>query len=96
MGDENSLALRTDLDQIRFADDTTLGTVLETTPGRALVYIELRLETNAAIKLGVLAAVNWAEAGRFVGIDYQDALAGEVYDGIILFGEVTPVQDACP
>jgi hypothetical protein len=96
MGDENSMALRTDLHQIRFADDTTLGTVLETTPDHDLVYIDLRLETNAAIRLGVLAAVNWAEAGRFVGTDYQDALAGNVYDGIVLFGEVTPVQDACP
>jgi hypothetical protein len=96
IGDENSMALRTDLNQIRFADDTTLGAVLETTPDHDLVYIDLRLEPNAAIRLGVLAAVNWAEAGRFAGIDYQDALAGEAYDGIILFGEVTPVQDACP
>jgi hypothetical protein len=96
IGDENSMALRTDLHQIRFADDTTLGAVLETTPDPDLVYIDLRSETNAAIRLGVLAAVNWAEAGHFAGIDYRDALAVEVYDGIILFGEVTPVQDACP
>ena len=96
LGDENSMALRTDLDQIRFADDMTLGAVLEAAPDPDLVYIDLRLETNAAIKLGVLAAVNWAEAGRFVGTDFQDALAAEVYDGIILIGEVTPVRDACP
>ncbi len=70
--------------QIIFADGTTLATLLDTAPGYNIVYVDLRLHSNASIRLG-------EELDPEIRFD-QDIPAGEIYDGIILFGEVTPVR----
>jgi hypothetical protein len=42
-----------------------------------IVYVDLRLDANASLRLGA---------------DFEDIPAGEVYDGLVLFREVTPLE----
>jgi len=63
--------------QMRFSDGITLGDVFDANPQHSIVYVDLRLGTNSTLRLGD---------------DFQDVPAGEIYDGIILFREVSPVE----
>jgi hypothetical protein len=47
-----------------------------------MLHVDLRTDANAATRLG----------GSFV----EGIPAGEIYDGVILFREFTPMEDGCP
>lgn len=63
--------------EMHFSDGTTLADVLDATPQHSIVYVDLRLGTNSTLRLGD---------------NFQDIPAGEIYDGIILFKTVSPVE----
>jgi hypothetical protein len=69
-------------DQILFPppDGISLEVVLDEVPNYHVVYIDLRLDTTASILLP------WQ----------SDQKAGKLYDGIILFQEMSPMENACP
>ena len=61
-------------------DGISLEVVLDEAPNYHVVYIDLRLDTTASILLP------WQ----------SDQKAGKLYDGIILFKEMSPMENACP
>ena len=63
--------------EMRFSDGTKLGDVFDSAPQHSIVYVDLRLGMNGTLRLGD---------------DFRDVPAGEIYDGIILFREVSPVE----
>ena len=63
--------------QMRFSDGTTLGDIFDSTPEHSILYVDLRLGMNGTLRLGD---------------EFQDVPAGEIYDGIILFREASPVE----
>jgi hypothetical protein len=73
---EYSLPVERDPHQMLFSDGITLADVLDAIPQYSIIYVDLRLDANSAFRLGN---------------SFQDVPAGEVYDGIILFREVSPV-----
>ena len=70
-----------DATQMRFSDGTNLANILAAAPDYDIVYVDLRLETNASLRLGA---------------DFEDVPAGEVYDGLVLFREVTLLELVLP
>ena len=70
-----------DATQMRFSDNTSLANILAAATDYDIVYVDLRLETNASLRLGA---------------DFEDVPAGEVYDGLVLFREVTPLELVLP
>ncbi|MCK4433586.1 MAG: hypothetical protein KAV48_06595 [Methanomicrobia archaeon] len=71
-------------DQIIFSDGTTLGDIFDDNPDYNIVYIDLRSEANKSIKT----------SGDIGGIvpGAPNMLLLDVFDGLIVFREVTPVQ----
>jgi hypothetical protein len=67
--------------QIQFADGSSLATVLEAAPDAAIVYVDLRSEANASTRLGD---------------PFLDVPARTVYDGLVVFREVQPMDHTCP
>ena len=70
-----------DATQMRFSDGTSLANILAAATDYDIVYVDLRLETNASLRLGA---------------DFEDVPAGEVYDSLVLFREVTPLELVLP
>lgn len=70
-----------DASQIRFADGSSLATVLEAAPGAAIVYIDLRSSAHASTRLGD---------------PFLDVPARTVYDGLVVFREARPMEHTCP
>lgn len=68
---------------LAFEDDLTLGTLLETVPVFDVVYVDLRVAENTSLRFleGFSPLVGFASI----------VPAGELFDGIILFREVTPI-----
>ena len=64
----------------RFEDGTSLSSLLERYPDRDILYADLRTGENA--KIGLPSA-------------YLDVPASQVYDGLVIFKEFTPMEDAC-
>jgi hypothetical protein len=69
-------------DRIQLADGTRFGALLDPAPEHDMLYVDLRTDANASTRLGAF----------FV----EGIPAGEIYDGIILFREFTPMEDRCP
>jgi hypothetical protein len=71
-------------DQIVFSDGTTLGDIFDGNPNYNIVYIDLRSEANKFVKT----------SGDLGGIVYlpSHTIVREIYDGLIIFREVTPTQ----
>jgi hypothetical protein len=66
-----------DPEEIRFADGVTVADVFSTTQEYDIVYVDLRVDGNHSLRLGN---------------SYQDIPAGEVYDGVVFFREVHPLE----
>jgi hypothetical protein len=64
----------------RFEDGTSLSSLFETYPDREILYADLRTGENAKIGLPSV---------------YPDIPASQVYDGLVIFKEFTPMEDAC-
>jgi hypothetical protein len=70
------------LGEYQFSDGTPLSSLFENEPDYNLLYTDLRVDENYTIWLGP---------------DYhQDVPAGQMYDGLVMFKEVTPMEDQCP
>jgi hypothetical protein len=67
--------------QVQFAGGSTLSTVLEATPGAAIVYVDLLSGAHASTRLGD---------------PFLDVPARMVYDGLVVFREVGPMEHTCP
>jgi hypothetical protein len=65
-----------DPEQMRFEDGISVADVFNAHPQHTIVYIDLRLAETASLRLAN---------------EYRDTPAGEVYDGIVLFREVSPI-----
>ena len=63
--------------QMHFSDGTTMGDLFDSAPEHSIVYVDLQLGTNGTLRLGD---------------EFQDVPAGEIYDGIMLFREASPVE----
>ncbi len=63
--------------QMHFVDGITIADAFDAFPQCNIVYVDLRLDENASFRLGN---------------DYQDVPAGEIYDGVVLFREVSSVE----
>jgi hypothetical protein len=68
------------VDGYRFEDGTSLSSLFEMYPDRGILYADLRTGENANIGLPS---------------DYLDVPASQVYDGLVIFKEFTPMEDAC-
>ncbi len=68
------------VDGYRFEDGTSLSSLLGTYPDRGILYADLRTGENAKIGLPSV---------------YLDVPASQVYDGLVIFKEFTPMEDAC-
>ena len=67
--------------RVQFADGTTLSTVLRDAPDYSILYVDLRVDENASALLGN---------------PFRDIPAGKIYDALVVFREVTPMENACP
>jgi hypothetical protein len=68
------------VDGYRFEDGASLTSWFETYPDRGMLYADLRTGENAKIGLPSV---------------YPDIPASQVYDGLVIFREFTPMEDAC-
>lgn len=68
-------------DRMTFDDGTTLRTLFDTVPDYTVIYLDLRLDANKSFKFGE---------------PYRDIPAQDMYDGIVIFRKVTPMEWACP
>jgi len=68
------------VDGYRFEDGVSLSSWFETYPDRGILYADLRTDENAKIGLPSV---------------YPDIPASQVYDGLVIFKEFTPMADAC-
>lgn len=68
------------VDGYRFEDGTSLSSLFEAYPDREILYADLRTGGNAKIGLPSV---------------YPDIPASQVYDGLVIFKEFTPMEDAC-
>ncbi len=68
------------VDGYRFEDGASLSSWFETYPDRGILYADLRTAENAKIGLPSV---------------YPDIPASQVYDGLVIFKEFTPMEDAC-
>jgi hypothetical protein len=68
------------VDGYRFEDGDSLSSWFETYPDRGILYADLRTGENAKIGLPSV---------------YPDIPASQVYDGLVIFKELTPMEDAC-
>ena len=69
------------LKDFRLADNTAMVSFFDTHPESNIVYTDLRVGDNSQIRLSP---------------DLVDIPASQLYDGIIVFKEFTPMDDACP
>jgi hypothetical protein len=67
--------------QIQFADGSSLATVLDAAPDAAIVYVDLRSSAHASTRLGD---------------PFLDVPARTLYDGLVVFREVQPMEHRCP
>ena len=67
--------------QVQFADGSTLATVLEAAPNAAIVHVDLRSAAHASTRLSD---------------PFLDIPARAVYDGLVVFREVQPMEHTCP
>jgi hypothetical protein len=67
--------------QIQFAAGSSLDTVLEAAPDAAIVYVDLRSEEQASTRLGE---------------PFLDVPARAIYDGLVVFRKVEPMEHICP
>jgi hypothetical protein len=68
------------VDEYQFEDGTSLASLLGTYPDRGALYADLHTSENAEISLPSV---------------YLDVPASQVYDGLVIFKEFTPMEDAC-
>jgi hypothetical protein len=68
------------VDGYRFGDGTTLVSLFETHPDRQILFVDLATEDNTDVQLPK---------------SYLDIPASQLYDGLILFKEFTPMENAC-
>lgn len=68
--------------EYQFPDGTFLLSLFETHPELDIIHVDLQTEDNARIRLPS-------------SYD-QDIPASRVYDGLVIFREFTPMEDACP
>jgi hypothetical protein len=68
------------LGEFQFDDGTFLPSLFERHPGTGILYADLRAEENKAIKLPP---------------DHLDIPAFQVFDGLVIFKQFTPMEDAC-
>lgn len=68
------------LGEFQFEDGTFLPSLFESHPGTGILYADLRAEENVTIKSPS---------------DRMDIPAYQVFDGLVIFKEFTPMQDAC-
>jgi hypothetical protein len=68
------------LGEFQFDDGTFLPSLFESHPGTGILYADLRTEENRAIKLPP---------------DNQDIPASQVFDGLLIFKQFTPMENAC-
>lgn len=80
---DGTLFVYNDPEQLQFSDDSTLATILEEKPHYSIFYVDLRLESNYYMKL----SDNHMNLSAFKGNP-----AGEIYDSIIVFRDVTPLR----
>jgi hypothetical protein len=73
--------------QYRFEDGPLLSSLFETYPHAGIVYADLREEGNRKVKL---------PSNLSSGLQLQDMPASQVFDGLVLFKEVTPMKNECP
>ncbi len=69
------------IDGYRSADGASLVSFFKSHPDTRIIYADLRTENNWNIQLPSV---------------YLDLPAGKVYDGLIIFKEFTPMENACP
>jgi hypothetical protein len=68
-------------DRMSFGDGTTLCDLFDAAPEYTVVYVDLLVDAAQSFRLGD---------------PYEDIPAADMYDGIIIFREDTPMEDACP
>jgi hypothetical protein len=68
-------------DGYRFEDGITLVSFFENNPDHGIIYADLMIEDNKNIRLP---------------LGYTNIPASQVYDGLIIFKEFTPMENACP
>jgi hypothetical protein len=69
-------------DEYLFENDTSLVSLFDAHPEATIIYTDLRMRENSRIRLP--ASI------------YLDIPVSQVYDGLIIFKEFTPMENACP
>jgi len=77
----DAFTLSLSTEDYQFEDGSSLVSLFEKNPDTEIMYTDLRLEDNSDIQL---------PSG------YPSIPASQVYDGLIIFREFTPMEDACP
>ena len=67
---------------IQFGDGVSLAAVLDKAPNDGIVYIDLRPTANGSVRLGLPYSA--------------EVPASKIYDGLVLFRNVTPMENVCP
>jgi len=75
-----------DAKQYRFEDGSLLSSLFDTHPDAGIIYIDLRAEENRNFKL---------PSELSSGLQLQDIPASQVFDGLVIFKKVTPMENAC-
>lgn len=73
-----------DPNRILFDDGSTLADILDEVPDYNIVYINLQLEANKSLKVNFDRST-WV-------LFNQNVPAGEIFDGLVIFREITPTQ----
>jgi hypothetical protein len=77
---ENAFTIDLRADDYQFEDGSSLVSLFETNPDAGILYADLRVEENLDIRLPA---------------DYPNIPISQSYDGLVLFKEFTPMENAC-
>jgi hypothetical protein len=77
---DESIQYPDSLGQFQFKDDSFLSSLFESHLGAGIIYADLRAEENKSIKLPP---------------DHLDIPASQAFDGLVLYKEYTPMENAC-
>jgi hypothetical protein len=72
--------------QYQFEDGSLLSSLFASHPDAGIIYADLREEENRHVKL---------PSKLPSGLQVQDLPASQVYDGLVILKEVTPMENAC-
>lgn len=78
----NSYTYGGEADEYQLENGSSFVSLFETYPDKKIIYADLRREDNSDIQLPSLY--------------YPDIPASQIYDGLVIFTELTPMENACP